>query len=123
MPSSVGRLEDMNTTAPQSDQATGPGAGPGAGPQDSVGSGPDAGAGLRPLYRPAHDRMLAGVASGLARYLGVDVLLVRIALVVLVFVGGIGLPLYLASWLLIPEEDAIRSILAEFIESMQGWRN
>ncbi len=67
--------------------------------------------------------MLAGVASGLARYLGVDVMLVRIALVVLCFVGGVGVPLYLASWLLIPEEGADQSIAADFIGSMQGRRD
>jgi len=76
-----------------------------------------------PLYRPVDDRMLAGVASGLARYLGVDVLLVRIALVVLCFVGGIGLPLYVASWLLIPEEGAEHSIAVDFVRSMQDWRD
>jgi phage shock protein PspC (stress-responsive transcriptional regulator) len=102
----------MNTTAPQSDQSTSPA-------DEAAGSGSR----TRPLYRPAQDRMLAGVASGLARYLGVDVLLVRIALVVLVFVGGIGLPLYLACWLLIPEEGTDQSILAEFTKSMQGWRD
>ena len=58
------------------------------------------------LYRPNDDRMVAGVASGIARYLRVDVLLVRIALVTLIFVGGIGLPLYVACWLLIPEQGA-----------------
>jgi phage shock protein PspC (stress-responsive transcriptional regulator) len=81
----------------------------------------------RPLCRPAHDRMLAGVASGLARYLGVDVLLVRIMLIALCFVGGIGVPLYLASWLLVPEEgldgSTGSSIAADFTQSMQGWRN
>ena len=93
----------------------------------ATGSVPDSGPETRPLYRPVNDRMLAGVASGLARYFGVDVLLVRIALVVLCFVGGIGLPLYLASWLLIPAEsqngDAGQSIAADFAQSMQGWSN
>jgi phage shock protein PspC (stress-responsive transcriptional regulator) len=102
----------MNTTAPQSDERTG-----------LNDQGDASGSGSRPLYRPVHDRMLAGVASGLARYFGVDVLLVRIALVVLVFVGGIGLALYLASWLLIPEEGTDQSILAEFTKSAQGWRD
>lgn len=81
----------------------------------------------RQLYRPLHDRMLAGVASGLARHLGVDVMLVRVALVVLCFVGGIGVPVYLASWLLLPEESkdggAGHSIAADFTQSMQDWRN
>ena len=33
------------------------------------------------LRRPVRDRMVAGVAAGLARYLGVDVMIVRIAFV------------------------------------------
>jgi phage shock protein PspC (stress-responsive transcriptional regulator) len=81
----------------------------------------------RQLYRPVDDRMLAGVASGLARYLRVDAMLVRVALVVLCFVGGIGVPVYLASWLLLPEESpdggAGHSIAADFTQSMQDWRN
>jgi len=76
----------------------------------------------QPIYRPAHDRMLAGVASGMARYLGVDVVLVRICLVALCFVGGVGLAIYLAGWLLIPEEGADRSIAAALLSDGQAWR-
>jgi phage shock protein PspC (stress-responsive transcriptional regulator) len=88
---------------------------------------PDPGPPPRPLSRPAQDRMLAGVAAGFARYLGVDVLLVRIALVVLCFAGGIGVPLYLASWLLVPQEGADgrtgTSIAADFTQSVHDWRS
>jgi phage shock protein PspC (stress-responsive transcriptional regulator) len=72
------------------------------------------------LYRPNHDRMVAGVASGMARYLRVDVLLVRIALVTLIFVGGIGLPLYVACWLLIPEEGASQSVASAFVHNLRA---
>ncbi len=72
------------------------------------------------LYRPNHDRMLAGVASGIARYLAVDVLPVRIALVTLIIVGGIGLPLYVACWLLMPAEGASQSIAANFVQSLRA---
>jgi phage shock protein C len=41
-----------------------------------------------PLSRPFEDRMLAGVAVGIARYLNVDVTVVRIIFAVLVVVGG-----------------------------------
>jgi phage shock protein PspC (stress-responsive transcriptional regulator) len=77
----------------------------------------------RSLYRPAHDRMVAGVGSGIARYLGIDAMIVRIALVVLVFVGGIAVPLYLACWLLIPEEGHEASIASEFVRGVQDWRD
>ena len=74
----------------------------------------------QPLYRPFQDRMLAGVAVGIARYLGVDVTVVRIVLAVLAFVGGLGVPLYLAGWLLIPEEGSEQSIASQFIQSLQA---
>jgi phage shock protein PspC (stress-responsive transcriptional regulator) len=72
------------------------------------------------LVRPLHDRMLAGVGAGIADYLGVDPTVVRIVLAVLVFVGGAGIPIYLAGWLLIPEEGAERSIASDLIGSLQS---
>ena len=72
------------------------------------------------LRRPYQDRMLAGVAAGLARYFGVDAIIVRIAFVVLTVVGGAGIPLYLAGLLLIPEEGTDVSIAGSIIESLQS---
>ena len=72
-----------------------------------------------PLSRPVNDRMVAGVAAGLARYLGADVTIIRIVLVVLAFVGGAGVPIYLAGWLLIPEEGSDQSIASSFFQSRQ----
>jgi phage shock protein PspC (stress-responsive transcriptional regulator) len=69
------------------------------------------------LRRPVHDRMLTGVADGLAGYFGVDVMIVRVAFVVLTVVGGAGIPLYLAGLLLIPEAGSDQSIAGSFIES------
>lgn len=70
--------------------------------------------------RPIHDRMLTGVAAGLAGYFGVDVTIVRVAFVVLTVVGGAGIPLYLAGLLLIPEEGSDQSIVGSFVESRQS---
>jgi phage shock protein PspC (stress-responsive transcriptional regulator) len=64
--------------------------------------------------------MLAGVASGLAGYAGIDVLIVRIAFAVLTFLGGAGIPLYLACWLLIPAEDSDQSIAAGLAADLRG---
>ena len=77
-------------------------------------------AGPPPLCRPFHDRMLAGVASGIARYLDLDVTVILIVLAVLVVVGGVGVPIYLAGWLLIPDEGAEQSIAAGFVQSLQS---
>jgi phage shock protein PspC (stress-responsive transcriptional regulator) len=76
--------------------------------------------GSLPLRRPIHDRMLAGVAAGIADYLGVDPTIARIAIVVLTFVGGAGIPVYLAGWLLIPEEGSDQSLASELIQSVSA---
>ena len=72
------------------------------------------------LSRPVDDRMLGGVAAGIARYLSVDVTVVRIVFAVLAIMGGAGIPLYLAGWLLIPEEGAEQSIVSELIQSVSS---
>ena len=64
--------------------------------------------------------MLAGVGSGIADYLGVDETLVRIALVVATFFGGAGIAVYLAGWLLIPEEGSEQSLASELIQSISA---
>ena len=89
--------DTMNPQAPATDS--------GPRPEPPFRPGPE-----RPaLRRPFADRMLGGVAAGLARYTGVDVTIVRIAFVVLTLIGGAGIPLYLAGLLLIPDEgtDAV----------------
>jgi phage shock protein PspC (stress-responsive transcriptional regulator) len=55
------------------------------------------------------DRKLAGVAGGLARHLDIDPVLLRVAFVVLVFFGGAGILLYVAFWLLVPEDGNPRA--------------
>ena len=57
------------------------------------------------LVRAGDDRVVAGVAGGVGRYLGVDPNVVRLALVVLTFTNGLGALLYLAGWAVLPDED------------------
>src|ERR1039458_5485250 len=71
----------------------------------------------RTLSRPVHGRMLAGVAAGVARYLDVDVTIVRILLSATALIGAAAVPLYLAAWLLIPEDGADQSIAAGLFQS------
>lgn len=66
---------------------------------------------LARLRRSTTDRKVAGVAGGIARHLDIDPVVVRIALVVLVFFGGGGLVVYAACWLLVPEDQSNRAIL------------
>ena len=72
------------------------------------------------LRRPVQDSAVAGVAAGLARYLGVDVMIIRLAFVVLAIAGGAGIPLYLAGLLLIPEEGSEVSIAGSLTESLRS---
>jgi phage shock protein PspC (stress-responsive transcriptional regulator) len=62
------------------------------------------------LRRATQGRIFGGVAAGLASYFELDVTLVRVVLVALAFVGGAGVPLYLAAWVLVPEEGANTAI-------------
>jgi phage shock protein PspC (stress-responsive transcriptional regulator) len=67
------------------------------------------------LHRRHRGRMLGGVAAGLADYFDVDPTLVRIGFVVLAFMGGLAVPLYIAGWVLIPDEDTDTSIAEELV--------
>lgn len=76
------------------------------------------GAPPRRLYRVSDGRVLAGVARGLAEHLGVDVLIVRLAFVVLAVAGGAGIVMYGAFWMFAPlrpdqgpgERDTLRDL-------------
>jgi phage shock protein PspC (stress-responsive transcriptional regulator) len=74
----------------------------------------------RQLRRSADDRMLAGVAGGIARYLNADVTLVRVIIAALVLLNGAGLALYVAAWLLIPEDGEDQSLAATWIAGRQN---
>jgi phage shock protein C len=58
----------------------------------------------RKLYRSKTDRKVAGVCGGLAQYFNIDATLIRVLFVVLAILGGSGLVLYLALWIIVPRE-------------------
>ena len=63
------------------------------------------------MFYRGSDRLLGGVCSGLAAGFHVDALWVRIAFVLLAFLQGIGLFIYVVLWLVMPEkvEDPVGS--------------
>lgn len=62
------------------------------------------------LYRSRDDRLLFGVAGGMADYLDLDPSIVRLVWALLVLLGGAGLLLYIVAAFVIPEEpDDLRS--------------
>jgi phage shock protein PspC (stress-responsive transcriptional regulator) len=71
------------------------------------------------LRRSRDDKMLAGVAGGLARYFNADVTLVRVIIAALVLLTGAGAALYIAAWLLIPADGEDESIAAAWIARRQ----
>ncbi len=58
---------------------------------------------VKRLYRSRHDRIISGVCSGLAEYFSIDVILVRILWIIITLFGGIGLFIYIAAVIIIPE--------------------
>jgi phage shock protein C len=60
------------------------------------------------LSRPRDDRKLAGVCSGLARYFGIDVTLIRILMVVFaIWPPAVGLILYIVCWIVMPVDPLL----------------
>lgn len=64
------------------------------------------------------DRILGGVCSGLAEGFHVEVLWVRLAFVVLAFINGVGLLLYVVLWVLMPERAGYQPPGQNVFESM-----
>jgi phage shock protein C len=58
----------------------------------------------RKLYRSRTDRKLGGVCGGLAEYFNLDPTLLRVLFIVLAVLGGSGLIIYLAMWILVPNQ-------------------
>jgi len=48
--------------------------------------------------------MLGGVCGGIAKYLDIDPVIIRILWVAFTLVVGVGLLVYVVAWILIPEE-------------------
>ncbi len=65
------------------------------------------------MHRSRDDRMVAGVCAGAARYLDVDPVIIRVVVAALTFVGGAGLVIYGAAWLLLPEEGSDHSLISD----------
>lgn len=55
------------------------------------------------LVRPTTDRMIAGVAAGLAEYMNLDPTIVRLLFVLLALAGGPGILIYIIMWIVMPE--------------------
>ena len=61
------------------------------------------------LYRSTTDKMLAGIAGGLAEYFDIDSTLIRVLFILTVFLGGGGIFAYIILWIIVPERPFIVS--------------
>ncbi len=57
----------------------------------------------RRLYRDGESRVLGGVCSGLGAYFNIDPVILRIIFVLVLFMGGASVPVYLILWIVVPK--------------------
>jgi len=57
---------------------------------------------MKRLYRSRSNAVIGGVCGGIGEYFSVDPILVRLAWVLTIFLGGAGLFAYIVAWLIIP---------------------
>jgi signal transduction histidine kinase len=74
-----------------------------------------------PLRRDPARGVLAGVAAGLARRVGVDPLIVRVGFIAASAAGGLGLALYLLGWALMPGEDGASAPVERIAGRRETW--
>ena len=61
---------------------------------------------VRKLYRSRTNRQVAGVCGGLAEHFNLDATLIRVLFVVLAVLGGSGILIYVAMWIIVPQEPS-----------------
>lgn len=73
----------------------------------------------RRLYRNPDNKMLGGLCSGLAAYLGWDVTLIRLVLfLTMIFGCGALIPIYIICWLVVPEARTAAEKLSMYGEAV-----
>ncbi len=60
---------------------------------------------IKKLYRNRHDKMIGGVASGLADYFEVDPVIIRALFIIVTIAYGIGIISYIVLWIVMPVND------------------
>ena len=68
------------------------------------------------LLRSETDKMIAGVCGGIAAYLGVDPVFVRLAFLLLLFASGIGLLLYVVLMIIMPSESNFEQPASKIVQ-------
>lgn len=61
---------------------------------------------IKRLYRSEKDKMIGGVCGGIAKYFGVDPVLIRVIAIILFFMSGFGFLAYIIMWIIMPLEKS-----------------
>ena len=75
------------------------------------------------LYRSRKDYMIAGVCGGIADYFNIDPTLVRLATVLIVLLGGVGVIAYIIAWIIIPQNPEQEPVKDEHFTQREGIRD
>ncbi len=67
------------------------------------------------LCRSETNRVIGGVAGGLAEYLDVDPTLIRLAFIIITLAGGSGVLLYIILWLVIPSQSQAGGVPSDHV--------
>jgi len=106
---SMGRPEDFDASdEPASASPKTDNAGPSSSSYASPGYTQPEGRGR--LFRDEQDKVLGGVASGLANYFKIDPAIIRVIFVALFFGGGSGLLVYIVLWIILPSRSLVTNI-------------
>ncbi len=62
---------------------------------------------VKKMFRDPDNKVVGGVASGVAAFFGTDISIVRVLFVVTTIFGGLGLLLYIILWIALPEAKSI----------------
>jgi phage shock protein PspC (stress-responsive transcriptional regulator) len=96
--SSMGRPEDFDAVEHETISA-------GTQTQQKTSSETHAGKKRGRLHRNTSDKIIGGVASGIANYLDIDPAVMRILMLLFVFTAGFGILLYIILWIVLPGKD------------------
>ncbi|MEO5998668.1 MAG: PspC domain-containing protein [Chitinophagaceae bacterium] len=112
---SIGRPEDLEEAEGTQDTysnaaGTATGTMPSAGTEQNYQQSGQAGTGSKRLFRSENDKILGGVAAGLANYFGIDPSVMRILFVLVLFLGGSGFLLYIILWIVLPSRSQVSNI-------------
>jgi phage shock protein PspC (stress-responsive transcriptional regulator) len=59
------------------------------------------------MYRDPEKKIIGGVSGGVAAYLGIDIIAVRVLFIAFTLAGGLGLLIYIVLWLILPEAKTL----------------